>query len=74
MKIKIVMSWISRKKKRTFFVPFILSEGIFFNICVLSQCIVYLCKITLEIDNEARISKEAEMKRKFNRNQKCITL
>ena len=23
-----------------------------------------------EIDNEARISKEAEMKRKFNRNQK----
>ena len=27
-----------------------------------------------EIDNEARISKEAERKRKFNRNQKCITL
>ena len=27
-----------------------------------------------EIDNEARISKEAEMKRKFNRNQKRITL
>ena len=27
-----------------------------------------------EIDNETRISKEAEMKRKFNRNQKCITL
>ena len=27
----------------------------------------------LEIDNAARISKEAEMKRKFNRNQKCIT-
>ena len=26
---------------RTFFVPFILSKGIFFNICVLSQCIVY---------------------------------
>ena len=26
-----------------------------------------------EIDNEARISKKAEMKRKFNRNQKCIT-
>ena len=26
-----------------------------------------------EIDNEARISKEAEMKRKFNRNQKRIT-
>ena len=27
-----------------------------------------------KIDNEARISKKAEMKRKFNRNQKCITL
>ena len=26
-----------------------------------------------EIDNKARISKKAEMKRKFNRNQKCIT-
>ena len=25
------------------------------------------------IDNEARISKEAEMKRKFNRNQKRMT-
>ena len=29
---------------------------------------------TQETDNEARISKEAEMKRKFNRNQKHITL
>ena len=28
---------------------------------------------TREIDNEARISKEAKMKRKFNRNQKRIT-
>ena len=27
-----------------------------------------------ETDNEARISKEVEMKRKFNRNQKRITL
>ena len=26
-----------------------------------------------EIDNEARISKKTEMKRKFNRNQKRIT-
>ena len=26
-----------------------------------------------EIDNEARISKKAEMKRKFNRNQKRVT-
>ena len=29
---------------------------------------------TQEIDNEARISKKAVMKRKFNRNQKRITL
>ena len=31
-----------------------------------------LLEKTKEIDNEARISKEAEMKRKFNRNQKHI--
>ena len=36
------MSWSSRKKKEGIFVPFILSEGNFFNICVLSQCAVYL--------------------------------
>ena len=29
---------------------------------------------TREIDHEARISKKAEMKRKFNRNQKWIIL
>ena len=29
---------------------------------------------TRKIVNEARISKKAEMKRKFNRNQKLITL
>ena len=29
---------------------------------------------TREIDNEARTSKKAEMKRKFNRNQKWIIL
>ena len=29
---------------------------------------------TREIDNEARISKKPEMKRKFNGNQKRITL
>ena len=29
---------------------------------------------TREIDNEARVSKKAEMKRKFSRNQKTITL
>ena len=31
------MSWISLKKKRGFFVPFILSEGIFFGICFISM-------------------------------------
>ena len=29
------------KEKRAFFVPLILSKGFFFNICVLSQCILY---------------------------------
>ena len=29
---------------------------------------------TREIDNEARIPKKPEMKRKFNRNQKRLTL
>ena len=41
IKSKTVMSWCSRKKKRTFIVLFILSEGNFFKICVLSQYIVY---------------------------------
>ena len=35
------MSWSLQKKKEGIFVPFILYEGNFFNICVLSQCIVY---------------------------------
>ena len=30
-----------KRKERTFFVPCILSEGNFFDICILSQCIVY---------------------------------
>ena len=29
---------------------------------------------TLEIDNKARISKKAKMKKIFNKNQNCITL
>ena len=33
-----------------------------------------LLEKTQEINNKARISKKAEMKRKFNRNQKWITL
>ena len=32
-----------------------------------------LLEKTREIDNEARISEKAEIKRKFNRNQKRIT-
>ena len=42
-KLKVKLWWVGarERKKRAFFVPFILSEGIFFNICVLSQCIVY---------------------------------
>ena len=42
-KLKVKLWWVGarKRKKRAFFVPFILSEGNFFNICVLSQCIVY---------------------------------
>ena len=35
------MSWSSKKKKTGFFVALVLSEGNFFDICILSQCIVY---------------------------------
>ena len=41
LKVKLWSVGARERKKRTFFVPFILSEGIFFNICDLSQCIVY---------------------------------
>ena len=41
LKVKLLRVGAREKKKRAFFVPFILSEGNFFNICVLSQCIVY---------------------------------
>ena len=42
-KLKAKLWWVEAResKKREFFVTFILSEGNFFNICVLSQCIVY---------------------------------
>ena len=42
-KLKVKRWWVGarERKKRVFFVPFLLFEGIFFNICVLSQCIVY---------------------------------
>ena len=41
LKSKTVMSWSSQKKKGSFFVPFILSEGNFLKICDLFLCIVY---------------------------------
>ena len=42
-KLKIKLWWVGacERKKRANFVPFVLSEGNFFNIYVLSQCIVY---------------------------------
>ena len=41
-KLKVKVWWVGacERKKRAFFVPLILSEGNFLNICVLSQCIV----------------------------------
>ena len=42
-KLKVKLWWVGARERkiRTFFVLFILSEGIFFNICVSSPCIVY---------------------------------
>ena len=43
MKLKVKLWWVGafERRKRAFFVLFILSERIFFNICVLSQCLAY---------------------------------
>ena len=42
-KLKVKLSRVGARKRKngTFFEPFILSDGHFFNICVLSQCVVY---------------------------------
>ena len=42
-KLKVNSSWVGarERKKGAFFAPFILSEGNFVSICVLSQCIIY---------------------------------
>ena len=42
-KLTVKRWWVGvrERKKRAFFVPFNFSEGDFFNICVLSQCIVH---------------------------------
>ena len=42
-KLKVKLWWVGarKRKKRVFFVPFILFKGFFFKICLLSQCIVY---------------------------------
>ena len=42
-KLKLKLWWVGahKRKKTASFVPFILSEGNFCNICILSQCIAY---------------------------------
>ena len=42
VKSKTLMSWSSRNKKKVFFVRFILSEGNFFNKCVLEHICFYI--------------------------------
>ena len=42
LKVKLWWAGFLERKKRAFFVPFILSKENFFNICVLSQCLVCL--------------------------------
>ena len=41
LKVKLWWAGVRERKKRAFIVPFILSEGSFFNICVLSQRTAY---------------------------------
>ena len=41
IKSKTVVGWSLRKKEGISYAVFFLSEGIFCNICVSSQCIVY---------------------------------
>ena len=41
LKVKLWWAGARKRKKRAYFVPFNLSEGNMFNICVLPQCIVY---------------------------------
>ena len=41
LKVKLWLNGARKRKKGHFFVPFILPKGYFFNICVLSQWIVY---------------------------------
>ena len=42
-KLNVKLWWVGarERKKRAFFLPCILAEGNLFNICLLSQCIVY---------------------------------
>ena len=42
-KLKVKLWWVGarERKKRAFFVPFVLSDWNFFNTCALSPCIVY---------------------------------
>ena len=41
IKSKTMMSWNSRKKQKDVFCTIFLLEGTFFNLCVLSQCVMY---------------------------------
>ena len=41
-KLKVKLWWVRAHKQSAFFVTFILSEGKVFNVCVLSQYIVYI--------------------------------
>ena len=41
LKVKLWRVGARKRENRAFFIPVILFEGIFFNICVLSQCILH---------------------------------
>ena len=54
--VKVKLWWVGacKRKKREFFKLFILSEGKFFKICVLSQCIEYTFRIYILLDFKKR--------------------
>ena len=45
LKIKLWWVWVRKRKKSAFFVDYFVQRKFFFNICVLSECIVYWINI-----------------------------
>ena len=64
-KLKVKLWWVGARvrKMREFVVPFTLFEGHFFNICVLSQCIVYWMHFSASLNSDGNILKSRSHQR-----------